>query len=86
MMEIKNDPSLSTNSSFLQLLASLNEIEEQLSAARRTYNANVMVFNNRIETVPSNVLATLMSLQKEPMFEAQEIDRKTPNLKELLEP
>src|SRR5689334_7095713 len=36
---VENYPELKANQNFLQLQAAWNEIEEQLSAARRTYNA-----------------------------------------------
>jgi LemA protein len=34
----------------------LNETEEQLSAARRFYNASVTEYNNAVEMFPTNYL------------------------------
>ena len=39
----ENYPELKASENFLQLQRSLNETEEQLAAARRTYNASVTV-------------------------------------------
>ena len=42
---------LKANQNFLHLQASLNEVEEQISAARRAYNSSVTDYNNAIETI-----------------------------------
>ena len=44
----ENYPNLRANENFLQLQGSLNEVEEQLSASRRAYNAAVTDFNNGV--------------------------------------
>ena len=48
-------PELKASENFLQLQRSLNETEEQLAAARRTYNAAVTDYNNKVESFPSNL-------------------------------
>lgn len=49
----ENYPNLKANENFLSLQASLNEVEDQLSAARRTYNAAVVRYNNAVESIYS---------------------------------
>jgi len=49
---------------FLQLQAALNEVEEQISAARRAYNASVLEYNNALEMIPTNVMAFMMLDEK----------------------
>ena len=44
----ENYPELKASENFLQLQRSLNETEEQLAAARRTYNASVTDYNNAV--------------------------------------
>jgi LemA protein len=56
MVAVENYPELKANENFLQLQRSLNEIEEQISAARRAYNASVTDFNNAIEMFPSSAV------------------------------
>lgn len=62
-------PDLKANQNFLQLQGSLNEVEEQISAARRAFNGAVYEFNNAIEMFPSNIIAGMMKLQRKDSFE-----------------
>lgn len=61
-------PELKSNENFLSLQASLNEIEEQLSAARRTYNAAVVQYNNAIEKVPTVIIASVLGYKRKQVF------------------
>jgi LemA protein len=61
-------PDLKSNTNFFQLQLAIAETEEQLSAARRTYNANVLLFNNRIKTIPSILVAGILKYQELPMY------------------
>ena len=54
---VENYPELKANQNFLQLQRALNEIEEQLSAARRFYNTAVTDHNNAVEMFPTNIIA-----------------------------
>lgn len=67
---VENYPDLKANQNFLQLQGALNEIEEQLSAARRAYNAAVTDYNNAIEMIPTNIVASLMGYKIKAVFEA----------------
>jgi LemA protein len=79
----ENYPELKANQNFLQLQGSLNEVEEQISAARRTYNAVVTDYNNGVEMFPSNIIASLMGLKKKPVFVIEESERKNVDVKGL---
>jgi len=50
-------PELKANEHFGQLQRALCEIEEQLAAARRAFNAGVTEYNTAIEVFPTNLLA-----------------------------
>lgn len=76
MVAVENYPQLKANESFLQLQASLNEIEEQISAARRAYNAAVTDYNNAVEMFPTNIMASMMSYKQKKVFEISEEERK----------
>ncbi|MGH1600953.1 LemA family protein [Campylobacter majalis] len=76
-------PELKANENFIHLQKSLNEIEEQLNAARRAYNGSVMDLNNYIQMFPTSIIAKMFKFTKEQFFEASEIERENPNLKEL---
>lgn len=79
MVAVENYPDLKASENFLNLQASLNEVEEQISAARRAYNASVKDYNNALEMFPSNLVAGLMRYQQKVFFaidaqEAQPVD------------
>lgn len=68
-------PDLKANENFLHLQKTLNEIEEQISAARRTYNAHVESFNTFISFIPNNIFSGLFGFKKYEFFEATEEER-----------
>ena len=70
MVAVENYPDLKANENFLQLQAALNEVEEQISAARRAYNSAVTEYNNAVEMIPTNILAALMRYKKKTLFES----------------
>ena len=75
MVAVENYPNLKANENFLQLQAAFNEIEEQISAARRAYNAAVTDYNNAIEMFPTNMAASLMNYKRKMLFEISEKER-----------
>jgi LemA protein len=77
---IENYPDLKAGEQFSRLQASLNECEAQLAAARRTYNAAVMDYNNALEMFPSNIVASMMNYKKKDMIEADRQERQNPNI------
>lgn len=83
MVAVENYPDLKANQNFLHLQKTLNELEAQVSAARRAYNQAVTDYNNAIEMFPTNIIANFMSYRKKQVFEAKEIERENPNVGEL---
>ena len=69
-------PDLKANENVMHLQRSLNEIEEQISAARRAYNQAVTDLNNAIEMFPTNMIAGWMKLQRRTVFEITVTERK----------
>ena len=76
MVAVENYPNLKANQNFLQLQAAFNEIEEQISAARRAYNATVTDYNNAVEMFPTNIMASMMNYKNKTLFEISEKERK----------
>jgi LemA protein len=62
-------PELKASDNFQQLQRALNEVEEQISAARRTYNAAVKHYDDALHMFPTNVLARLAGFRERPYFE-----------------
>lgn len=80
---VENYPELKANTNFLQLQAALNEIEEQLSAARRAFNASVNSYNNAVQMFPTNLFAMMLGYKTKAYFEAVESERANVNVKDL---
>ena len=83
MVAVENYPDLKANQNFLQLQGSLNEVEEQLSAARRAYNAAVTDYNNACQMFPSNVFAMVFNFKTKALFEISERERQNVDVKSL---
>lgn len=65
-------PELKANGQYLNLQKSLERIESQLQSARRTYNYDVTVYNTKIETIPTNLIANMFGMKKAPLFQIEE--------------
>lgn len=61
-------PELKANTNFLDLQNQLKSIESELANSRKYFNATVKVFNVKIETFPSSIVAKRMKLEKQPYF------------------
>ena len=84
MLRAESYPQLRASDNFLHLQKTLTEIEEQLSAARRAFNAHVLVVNNLAEQFPTSLVARLMGLGRLEFFGAAQAERAPPALAEQL--
>jgi LemA protein len=73
-------PQLKANETVLLLQRSLNEIEAQIAAARRTYNAAATIYNTSTETVPSNLVAGIFGFGRRSLFAATGDERDVPTV------
>ena len=83
MIAVENYPDLKANENVMHLQRSLNEIEEQIAAARRAYNQAVTDYNNALEQIPTNFMASAMAYRRKEVFEISESERQNVNVKEL---
>ena len=83
MVAVEDYPDLKANENVMHLQRSLNEVESQISAARRAYNQAVTDYNNAIEMLPTNIMASFMKLRRKQVFEIPEGERKNVNVGEL---
>lgn len=65
----ENYPELRASENFQQLQNALMEVEDNLQMARRYYQATVRDFNNKVETFPSMIIASVFNFAKQPFFE-----------------
>jgi LemA protein len=77
----ENYPQLKASQNFLHLQATLNEVEEQISAARRAFNASITDYNNAVEMFPSSIMAGMMGLQKKQWFEIADEQRQNVDIR-----
>lgn len=74
-------PDLKANTNFIDLQEQLKETEEKIASARQFYNDTVMVYNNKIEVVPSNIVASIFKFKAEAYFEASATERENVQVK-----
>ena len=69
-------PDLKANENYLMLMRSLNDIEEQISAARRFFNSATEQYNNAVQMFPSNLVAGAFAFRRKPYFEVDSVERR----------
>jgi len=74
-VSVEGYPDLKANQNFLHMQAVLNDIEEQISASRRTYNAHVEVYNTFIGMIPFNIFAFIFRFKQYKLFEITQQER-----------
>lgn len=63
-------PDLKASEGFRDLQAQLTETEDKIAVARQIYNDTVLSHNNRVQTVPSNVVASMTGFEVREYFDA----------------
>lgn len=84
MIAVENYPDLKADKSFMHLQRTMTEVEEQISAARRAYNATVEAFNNAVEMFPTNIIASMMGYKTKHFFEISEDQRQNVDAGDIL--
>ena len=69
---VENYPNLKADENFKVLEKTIIDVEEHLQAARRLYNSNVSLYNQLVQTFPTNVIAKANGMKKREFFEAEE--------------
>lgn len=77
----ENYPDLKANTNFLDLQNNLKETEDKIAYARQFYNDSVLVYKNKLEMFPSNIVASIFNFKPEEFFEATEEEKETPQVK-----
>lgn len=78
---VEEYPDLKASQNYLELQASILDVEEHLQAARRLYNSNISIFNQMIVTFPTSIVAKMKGLVKKSFFEAEEKKKKDVEIK-----
>ncbi|MBD0339119.1 MAG: LemA family protein [Thermoleophilia bacterium] len=65
-------PELRATENFQQLQAQLEETEQKIAVARQIYNDTVLAYDTALETVPTNVVASMFGFEPRAYFELEE--------------
>lgn len=68
-------PDLKANENFVDLSHKLEKIEEDIANSRKFYNATVMNYNNKVQMIPTNIVALIFGFRARKMFNASEEER-----------
>lgn len=74
-------PDLKASQNFSELQAQLAETENKIAVSRQIYNDSVLTFNNRVQTVPSNMVAAMTGFSVKPFFDAPEAADQAPEVR-----
>ena len=78
---VENYPDLKANTNFLALQEELTSTENKISFSRQNYNDQVMLFNNKIQMFPSNIIAGMFNFAAQEFFEiADAAERNVPKV------
>ena len=80
---VENYPELKADKQFIHLEKSIEEMEYQLQAARRTFNAAAVDFNNYVQMFPSSLVASLKSYQLYDLITIPEVEKANVDVKAL---
>ncbi len=63
-------PDLKANQNFQQLQADLSETENKIAVSRQIYNDTVLTYNNKVQTIPSSLVAGMTGFRTRAFFDA----------------
>ena len=73
-------PELKANKNFLKLQDELVDLEKKISNSRQDYNRAVLLYKNKQNTFPSNIVSNLFNFKPELFFTTSEEDKENPNI------
>ena len=76
----ENYPELKANQNFINLQSQLAETEDKIAYSRQFYNDTVLMYNNKIQMFPSNLLARQFNFNEAEFFEVEESARSVPKV------
>ncbi|MFC4993436.1 LemA family protein [Rubritalea tangerina] len=62
-------PELKADKQFMNLQRNLTEVESQIAAARRAYNAAITDYNDGVQMFPSSIVAAMFGFKKREWFQ-----------------
>lgn len=71
-------PELRASENFQGLQAELSETENRIAVSRQIYNDTVLTYNNKVQQVPTNIVASMFGFDAREFFEAGEAADEAP--------
>ena len=68
----ENYPDLKANQNFLAVQEELTSTENKIAFARQNYNDQALMLNNKIQMVPSNIVAGMFAFREAEFFELED--------------
>lgn len=76
----ENYPDLKANENFLDLQQQLSQTEDKIAYSRQFYNDTVLMYNNKIQMFPSNLIARQFGFEEAEFFEIPESETEVPKV------
>ncbi|WP_295620052.1 LemA family protein [uncultured Methanobrevibacter sp.] len=76
----ENYPELKANENFKELQSQLAQTEDKIAYSRQFYNDTVLMYNNKCQTFPSNIIANLFRFKEADFFEVAGEARSVPKV------
>ncbi|MBM4241412.1 MAG: LemA family protein [Euryarchaeota archaeon] len=76
----ENYPNLKANENFKELQMQLSETEDKIAYSRQFYNDTVLMYNNKCQMFPSNIVANFFKFKESEFFEIAETEREVPKV------
>ncbi len=73
-------PELRASQNFQSLQTDLSDTENKIAVSRQIYNDTVLTYNNAVQTVPSNLVASITGFHTRPYFEIGDDTRSAPQV------
>lgn len=77
---VENYPNLKSDQNFRDLMYELTGTENRISVARKDYNETVQVYNVKVRSFPTNLIAPMFGFEKAEFFAVSEADKATPDV------
>ena len=84
MIKAENYPDMKSDQTMVQAMQTYNEVDAQIAAARRFYNASVTDLNNSVQIFPGNVLAKMAGIGEMPFYETDQVSRGSVNVDDFM--
>jgi LemA protein len=77
----ENYPDLKASENFRELQNTLSETEDKIAYSRQFYNDTVLMYNNKVQMFPSNLIANTFHFSEAEFFEVAETEKTVPKVK-----